>query len=113
VAWFLLQVAQRLGKPRNQSEHFLMLTALILVCSLASVPDLAACTEQNARVVLRDPETFTVPSSCLMHGQAYLAESAIGRELGENEAVKVLCLRSRTFTTNSETNASTALAHLP
>jgi hypothetical protein len=90
-----------------------MLTALILVCSLASVPNLAACTEENALVVLRDPETFTVPTSCLMHGQAYLAETAIGRELGENEAVKVLCLRSRAFTTNSETNASTALAHLP
>jgi hypothetical protein len=88
-----------------------MLTALILVCSLASVPNLAACTEENARVVLRDPETFTAPTTCLMHGQAYLAETAIGRELGENEAVKVLCLRSRT--TNSETNASTALAHLP
>jgi hypothetical protein len=72
-----------------------MLTALILVCSLASALDLGACTEDTALTVVRDPETFTSPVTCLMHGQAYLAETAIGRDLGENEAVKVLCVRSR------------------
>jgi hypothetical protein len=28
-----------------------------------------------------------------MHGQAYLAETAIGQELGETERVKVVCVR--------------------
>jgi hypothetical protein len=72
-----------------------MLTALILVCSLASVPDLAACTRDNALHVMRVPEAFANPITCLMHGQAYLAETEIGRELTANEAVKVVCTRSR------------------
>ena len=46
-----------------------MLTALILICSLSSVSDTAACTEQNAVQVLRSPETFASPVACLMHGQ--------------------------------------------
>jgi len=29
-----------------------------------------------------------------MHGQAYLAETSIGQELGENDRVKVVCTRS-------------------
>jgi hypothetical protein len=73
-----------------------MLTALILVCSLATGADLGACTKDNAVEVLQVPETFFSPVTCFMHGQAYLAETSIGRDLGENEAVKVLCVRSRT-----------------
>jgi hypothetical protein len=30
-----------------------------------------------------------------MHGQAYLANSAIGRDLNERETVKVICKRNR------------------
>lgn len=71
-----------------------MLTALILVCSLASVPDLAACTQDNAVQVIRDPETFLSPVTCFVHGQAYLAETAMGRDLSESEVVKVVCSRS-------------------
>jgi hypothetical protein len=78
-----------------------MLTALILVCSFAFVPDLATCTEGNALAVIRDPETFVSPGSCLMHGQAYLAESAIGRDLSKGEAVKILCVRKGAVTNNS------------
>jgi hypothetical protein len=72
-----------------------MLTALILVCSLAATPDLSACTQDNASAVLRDPETFTSPVGCLMHAQAYLAATAIGRDLSGSEAVKVVCVPSR------------------
>ena len=72
-----------------------MLTALILICSLSSVSDAAACTEQNAVQVLRSPETFASPVACLMHGQAYLANSEIGRDLNEGETVKVVCKRNR------------------
>jgi hypothetical protein len=31
-----------------------------------------------------------------MHGQAYLADSEMGRNLARNEAVKVVCVRSTT-----------------
>lgn len=72
-----------------------MLTALILVCSLASAPDLGACTEDNAVQVIRDPEAFLSPVACFVHGQAYLAETAIGRDLSDNEVVKVVCAPSR------------------
>lgn len=71
-----------------------MLSALILVCSLASIPDLAACTQDNALQVVRDPESFASPVACFVHGQAYFAETALGRELGDGEVVKVICGRS-------------------
>jgi hypothetical protein len=72
-----------------------MLTALILICSLTSVPDVGACSEDNALEVLRNPETFASPVTCLMHGQAYLANTAMGRDLNANEVVKVICVRSK------------------
>jgi hypothetical protein len=72
-----------------------MLTALILVCSLTSVPDLGACNEHNAVQVVRDPEQFASPVTCFMHGQAYLAQTAIGQDLAEKEVVKVICAPSR------------------
>ena len=72
-----------------------MLTALILICSLTSVSDVGACTEDNAVEVLRSPEAFASPVTCLMHGQAYLANTAMGRDLGTDEVVKVMCVRSK------------------
>jgi hypothetical protein len=71
-----------------------MLTALILICSLSSVSDGAACTEQNAVQVLRSPEAFANPVTCLMHGQAYLANSALSRDL-DGETVRVICKPNR------------------
>jgi hypothetical protein len=71
-----------------------MLTALILVCSLAIDPDIRACTRDNALDVVLVPATFGNPATCFMHGQAYLAGNSIGRELAPNEAVKVVCVRS-------------------
>ena len=50
-----------------------MLTALILVCSLATDPDLRSCTRDNALDVVLVPSTFGSPATCFMHGQAYLA----------------------------------------
>jgi hypothetical protein len=72
-----------------------MLSALILICSLSSAADASTCTEQNAVQVLRSPEAFANPVACLMHGQAYLANSAVGRDLNEGETVKVICKRNR------------------
>jgi hypothetical protein len=72
-----------------------MLTALILICSLSTAPDAAACTEKNAMQVLRSPETFASPVTCLMHGQAYLANSALSRDLNGGETVRVICKPNR------------------
>ena len=44
---------------------------------------------------VEQPTTFelVVNVSCLMHAQAYLADSSIGRDLQQNEGVKVMCVR--------------------
>jgi hypothetical protein len=72
-----------------------MLTALILICSLTAVPDVGACTEDNALQVLRNPETFANPVTCLMQGQAYLANTAMGRDFNVNEVAKVVCVQHK------------------
>ena len=73
-----------------------MLTALILVCSLTTVPNLGDCTRDNALDVVYVPTTFANPATCFMHGQAYLADSEMGRNLARDEAVKVVCVRGPT-----------------
>ena len=70
-----------------------MLTALILVCSLATVSNLGDCTRDNALDVVYVPATFASLVTCLMHAQAYVADSSIGRDLPQNEGVKVICVR--------------------
>jgi hypothetical protein len=67
-----------------------MLTALILVCSLATVSN--DCTRNNALDVVYVPARFDSPVTCMMHAQAYVADSSIGRDLRQNEAVKVICV---------------------
>ena len=71
-----------------------MLTALILVCSVAVTPELRDCDRTNAIHLLQLPEETGNPLMCMMHGQAYLAGTAIGRELREDERVKVMCVRA-------------------
>jgi hypothetical protein len=71
-----------------------MLTALILVCSVVVTPELRDCDRANAVYVLRLPEETGNPATCLMHGQAYLAGTAIGRELREDERIKVMCVHA-------------------
>jgi len=70
-----------------------MLTAFVLVCSLAVTPDIRECGRDNAVHVLRVPEEFALPSMCAMRGQAFLAETSIGQELAGDERVKVMCVR--------------------
>jgi len=70
-----------------------MLTAMILICSLANTPNIGDCSRNNAVDVMWVPETFSNPVTCFMHGQAYLAGSAVGRDLHQNERVKVICVR--------------------
>jgi len=70
-----------------------MMTASILVCSIMTVSNLGDCTRDNALDIMYVPTTFASPVSCLMHAQAYLADSSIGRDLQQNEGVKVMCVR--------------------
>jgi len=72
-----------------------MLTALVLICSMATTPDLQTCSGENAESVIRVPADYGSPVTCLMHGQAYLAETEIGQELSADERVKVVCAPSQ------------------
>ena len=85
----------RLG--RRDDWELMMLTALILICSAAVTPDLRDCTPDNATAVMRVPAEFRNPATCFMHGQAYLAETSIGQELGDNDRIKVVCARTKTI----------------
>jgi hypothetical protein len=71
-----------------------MLSALVLVCSIVATPDLRDCSRDNATAVMRVPAEFGNPLTCFMHGQAYLAQTAIGQALRDDERVKVVCARS-------------------
>ncbi len=71
-----------------------MLTALILICSLETTPDLASCSRDNAVKTMRLPESFGNPATCFMHGQAYLAGTSFGRDFANDERVKVVCVRA-------------------
>lgn len=72
-----------------------MLTALALICSLVTTPDLRDCTKENAVSVFQVPEDFRSPFTCLQHAQAYVASTEMGRTVREDEAVKVVCVHRR------------------
>lgn len=72
-----------------------MLTAMILICSLATTPNIRDCDRNNAIDVMWVPETFGNPITCYLHGQAYVAGTSLGRSLTANEHVKVMCLRRK------------------
>jgi hypothetical protein len=82
-----------------------MLTAMILICSLANTPNLADCSRDNARDVVWVPETFNNPVACFMHGQAYIAGTSIGRNLTADERIRVLCLHKVAAVVPEETVA--------
>ncbi len=64
-----------------------MLTALVLVCSIGA----SSCDRDTATDVMRVPGEFASPVTCAMHGQAYVADTAIGINLGRDHFVKVVC----------------------
>lgn len=72
----------------------MMLSAIVLICSVAlSVQD---CDRERANSVMTVPEEFSNAFTCLMHGQAFLAGTQIGREIGADNRfwVKVACVRT-------------------
>jgi hypothetical protein len=78
-----------------------MLTALVLICSVAVAPNPQNCTRDNARVVMRVPGEFGNPVTCFMQGQAQLAGTAIGQNLDQDDRVKVVCAPRETIDTAS------------
>jgi hypothetical protein len=67
-----------------------MLHAVILICSLGS-----PCTPESAIDLIRTPVMSALPSMCFMQGQAYLAQTEIGRSLGPDQQVSISCQRDR------------------
>ena len=68
-----------------------MLTALVLICSMATTPDLATCNSETAQSVIRVPQDYGNPAACLMHGQAYVAQTEFGQDLAPDERIKIIC----------------------
>jgi hypothetical protein len=68
-----------------------MFTVLILICSINLAP--AECQPETAADVIRGPEAAS-EEMCGLHGQAYLAEIALGTRHRENEYVKIKCTRT-------------------
>jgi hypothetical protein len=71
-----------------------MLTALVLICSVSVTPDLRDCTRENAVDVMRTPIEQANPGTCFLHAQAFVAETSIGRGLGETDRIKIVCAPS-------------------
>jgi hypothetical protein len=69
-----------------------MLSALLLVCSLAVTPNIHDCNRTNATDVIWMPETSANPSTCFVHAQAYVADTAIGRSITSDERLRVICV---------------------
>ena len=68
-----------------------MFKVLILVCSIQlSPPD---CQTNTATAVISGPDAAN-ESVCGLYGQAYVAETAIGTGLRNDEYVKIKCTRS-------------------
>ena len=79
-----------------------MLTALILICSVAVSADLGECTRKNAVTEIRVPSEFANPVLCLMHAQAYLAGTSFGQELNSSDRVKIICMRREPATASAD-----------
>jgi hypothetical protein len=67
-----------------------MLTAIVLVCAMSAVPDPAHCQRKNASQVIVLSERYVSPIACLMHGQAYVAGTALGIDFSK-EHIRIIC----------------------
>lgn len=68
-----------------------MLTAVILICSVVRTPDLADCTADTATDVMLTPVASAMPTMCFMEAQAFLAQMELGRDLRDDERVRIIC----------------------
>ena len=83
-----------------------MLTAIVLVCSIAVTPNLQACDQTNARIVMRAPEVFNHTVACAKAGQTYLAGTAMGQALAPTDRIKVVCAQVKAAENTEETAAT-------
>jgi len=67
-----------------------MLHAIILICTLGQ-----PCTPDSALDLIRTPVMSALPAICFMQGQAYLAQTEIGRSLDANHQVMISCQRAK------------------
>ena len=67
-----------------------MLHAVIMICALGN-----PCTPESATDLIRTPVMSALPSMCFMEGQAYLAQTEIGRSLDASQQVSIRCERER------------------
>jgi hypothetical protein len=68
-----------------------MFKVLVLVCSSALAP--MECQIETAEDVISGPAAGN-EVMCGLHGQAYIAETALGERIGPDEYVKIKCIRS-------------------
>jgi hypothetical protein len=78
----------------QQDKKITMLTALLVICSAAVTPDLGHYTRKSATAEIAVPVEIANPALCLMHGQAYLAGTSFGRDLGSDDRIKIICVRT-------------------
>jgi hypothetical protein len=83
-----------------------VLTALILICSIAVTPDLSDRNRGNATAVMRVPGEFGHPTYCFVQAQAFLAATSIGEDFGPNDRVRIVCRPTETVD-NSRQRLST------
>jgi hypothetical protein len=83
-----------------------MLTAIVLVCSIAVTPDLRDCDQTNARIVMHTPEEYGSAAACAKSGQTYLAGTAMGQALVPTDRIKVVCARVKATENAAETAAT-------
>ncbi len=67
-----------------------MLKMLILVCAVGIAP--ADCRPQSALDVISGPDVAN-PVMCGLHGQAYVAETALGSRRHDDEYLKIVCVK--------------------
>ena len=72
-----------------------MFHVLVLLCSTAVTPALGDCTSDNAIAAMAVPETVESAVVCMLHGEAYIAQTELGRSLAADEVVKIVCRRDR------------------
>lgn len=68
-----------------------MLKMLILICAAGVSP--ADCRPQLALDVIRGPDVAS-PMLCGLHGQAYVAESALANRRRDDEYLKIVCVKA-------------------
>jgi hypothetical protein len=67
-----------------------MLKMLILVCALGVSP--AECRPQSALDVISGPDV-AIPVMCGLHGQAYVADTALAIRRHDDEYLKIICVK--------------------